>query len=784
MDENLLRIEFDKVLFLLAQQASTSRACRWAEEICLCTDIQKVNTLLKETSQAYMLSGRFGNPPIYGVKEITPYLKRAETGAVLSTDELLEIADTLESMRRVKEWKKMSEDISTDIDDKFNLITANKYFEDLIRSSIISTDEISDKASSELSSIRRKIRSLQSRIRERLDGMIRSSRSRKYLQDSIVTIRNGRFVIPVKAESRDKVPGLVHDASSSGMTLFIEPLGVVEDNNEVRSLYIREKHEIQRILTELSAKAGEFSESILCGYEAITKLDLIFAKAALAYKMKATVPIVNDKGRICVKRARNPLIPKGKVEPIDIELGDKFDTLVITGPNTGGKTVSIKTAGIMCAMSMCGLMIPAQDNSEVSVFQNILTDIGDEQSIQQSLSTFSSHMKNIIKILDIAGKKSLVLIDEIGSGTDPKEGAALAISILDSLKELGVKTIATTHYGELKEYAIRTVRVQNACCEFDMETMSPTYKLLIGSAGSSNAFLISERLGLSSRIINNAREIVGSQGRGMQDAIQKLEDVRIRLEKERKLVENEHIEAVKIKEKLLKQEQELKMKRDKLEEESRIKALVVLDKVRFQAEQIMSSLENIRKSDGCISPEQRRFINSGIKRMEDIADPVKNITQEPKKMTFNKGDNVIITDINKNGTVLSPKDSSGNVLVAVGRIKTRVSMTKLRHCSEKKSAKNTCGVSINRVNESNTSGMCMEVDLRGMNSLDAIADLDEFIDSSIMKGIYRITVIHGKGTGILRKNIHDHLKKHKLVCKFRLGTFGEGEDGVTIVDLE
>ncbi len=523
-------LELDKILLLLADETSIERSREAALALEPSSGLFEANELLAETNDAHMLVGRFGTPSFGTVRDMTNAIRRAQAGAVLNTLELLRIAELLRVIRSLEEWRKKSASIETKLDMRFNMLAPNKYLETKITTSILSEDEIADTASHNLQDIRRKISIASSKVRERLDKIIHSASYQKFLQDSIVTIRGGRFVIPVKAEFRSSVPGLVHDTSASGATVFIEPMGVVEANNDIRILRSKEQAEIERILANLSAEIGAYADSMCKSYDILVQLNLIFAKANLAYKMKATAPILNADGRIKIKKARHPLIDPEKVVATDIELGTSFDTLVITGPNTGGKTVTLKTIGLFSLMAMCGLMIPASDNSELSVFDDVLADIGDEQSIEQSLSTFSAHMTMIIQILKRANDRSLVLIDELGSGTDPAEGAALATAILERLRSMDVRLAATTHYDEIKRFALEANGVENGCCEFDIKTLRPTYRLLIGMPGRSNAFAISKSLGIDDEIIARAEELVSQENTRFEEVVKKLEDSRSVLE--------------------------------------------------------------------------------------------------------------------------------------------------------------------------------------------------------------------------------------------------------------
>lgn len=780
MNKNYTSLELDKVLDMLAQLTSFEDAKTLALSLEPSHALFEVNELILETSDAHSLSARFGSPSFGNLHNINNSLRRAEAGAVLTPIELLRAAHLLQVIRSVTEWRSKSASIQTCLDMRFNALVPNKYLETKITSSILSEDEIADNASPTLFSIRKKIAASSSKIREHLEKIIRSATMQKYLQESIITIRSGRFVIPVKAEFRSAVAGLVHDTSSSGATVFIEPMSVVEANNDIRVLRSKEQAEIDRILAELSAELAAYADSICQSYHILTELNLIFAKASLAFKMKASIPIMNDKGRINLKKARHPLIPADKVVPTDIRLGSEFDTLVITGPNTGGKTVSLKTVGLLSLMAMCGLMIPASDNSELSVFQNVLSDIGDEQSIEQSLSTFSAHMTNIKNILEIADSKSLVLIDELGAGTDPVEGAALATAILEKLRSQGAKIASTTHYAELKSYALDTQGVENACCEFDVATLRPTYKLLIGMPGRSNAFAISEHLGISKDVIDRARLLVSIEDSKFEAVVQKLQETQGQLDE--KINETEALK--------LQIQNELELARQKTEraekdyqnqiESAKAEAENIISKAKYQAYSVLDEIEAIRKKKD-ISPEEKAKLRSDIRKMEDTADPVQNRSNEeyvlPRPLVA--GDSVLIFDIDKKATVIQvDKDSA---LVQAGMIKTRVPFENLRLLKKEK-PKNTHS-SVRTVRD-NSKAASTEVDVRGEVVIDALLDIDRAIDTAVLQNLHQITIIHGKGTGVLRREVQNHLKKHPSVRSFRLGVFGEGDSGVTIAELK
>ena len=781
-------LELNKILNMLAGETACDDAARLALEITPSTSLSEVKRLLSDTDEAHIMLARFGAPSFGGLKNVTNSLRRAEAGGTLNMAELLKIAGVLRTLRGIVEWRSKSEGVKSCLDCRFESLMPNKYLEDKIFSAIISEEEMADNASVKLASIRRKIRSASLKVREHLDKMIHSQYYQKYLQDPIVTIRGGRYVVPVKAEFRSEINGLVHDTSASGATIFVEPMGVVDANNQVKVLQSEEQTEIERILSELSAETGTFASSIISGYESAVELNLIFAKANLGYKMKATMPLVNDIGKIHLKKARHPLIPTDKVVATDIELGINFDTLVITGPNTGGKTVSLKTVGLLTLMAMCGLLIPVSENSEVSIFDKVLADIGDEQSIEQSLSTFSAHMTNIIKIIENADEKSLILMDELGAGTDPVEGAALAISILEELRMKGSKIAATTHYAELKAYALQTKGVENACCEFDVSTLRPTYRLLIGVPGRSNAFAISLRLGMNESIVNRAKKFVSGDNTRFEDVVQSLEKSRQSLENERAVALQSRIEAEKAKKEALDLRDKIKAQSDKELEKAKSQASQLVARTRGQIDAILNEMEEMKKQHAkMLSAEQKAKLKAGMRSLEETADPIqKKQVQEkyvlPRPLKI--GDTVLIYDIDKEGTVLElPEGNSQNVLIQAGIIKTRVPLSNLRLIKSKKVktpqrkiTKNVTGRASARIST--------EIDLRGQMTDEAVLNVDRFIDSALLSGVEQLTIIHGKGTGALRAAIGQHLKRHPNVKSFRLGTFGEGESGVTIVELK
>lgn len=783
-------LELDAVLQKLAGECASEDAYNLAIQIVPQTDINTVSCDLSKTEAAYLLISKFTSPSFGGTSNIMSQLSRAALGATLTPAELLKIANVLRVIRTVRAWRdNSSAEKETSIDYLFNALVPNKFLEEKITFCIKSEDEIADTASGALADIRRKITSKGAKIRESLDKIVRGQLS-KYLQDAIITQRDGRFVVPLKSEHKGEISGIIHDTSSSGATLFIEPMSVVETNNEIRVLKAKEQDEINRILAELSAHCSDFADSIKQSYNALVELDLIFAKARLAYKMGAIVPKINDKGFVYLKRARHPLINQKAVVPITVTLGDEYDTLIITGPNTGGKTVALKTSGLMCLMAMCGLMIPCDDNSEIAIFNKIYADIGDEQSIEQSLSTFSSHMVNIISILDDCDSNSLVLFDELCAGTDPVEGAVLAKAILMTLLKKGVKTVTTTHYPELKAYALDADRVENASCEFDVSTLKPTYNLIIGQPGRSNAFAISKKLGLSEDIISLANEQLTEDDLRFENVVASLEKARQDAERDRREISKIRAQVLESKKRTEQAEHEFKIKQDKLMEQAREKATTIVESTRYKSGQLLNELEEIKKQLNAENAAQnleraRRDYKGTIQQMEDTANPVvDNSTGEGLKKAPKVGDIVILKSFNRDATVVKVNDAKKQLYVMSGSMKMWVDFD---DCKLKKSnapsteapkKRNVSGI-MSRA-ERNVLG---EIDIRGLATDEALLELDKYIDEAVLAGICTITIIHGKGTGTLRKNVQAHLRHHRNIKTFRVGLFGEGENGVTIAEI-
>lgn len=791
-------LELDKVLAKLADQANCDDSKRMALSLTPSDDFSTVQLLMKKTSDAYMLSARYTSPSLHKLKNCEMALRKAEKGSNLSLRELMDVSSVLHNIRSVKDWRKRCEGESTSLDPLFEVLTPNRELENTIDNAVLSEEELADSASAELASLRRKINQAKLRVRERLDQLIKSPTQSKYLQEALVTQRDGRFVVPVKSEYRSEIKGLVHDTSSSGATLFIEPMAVVEANNEIRVLQAKEKQEVDRIIMGLSVKVGEFAESIIYSYRSLVEIDLYFAKASLAYKMKATVPNILQTGEIDLKRARHPLIDPEKVVPIDVNLGKDFNTLVITGPNTGGKTVTLKTLGLLTLMAMCGLMLPVAENSSISVYKKVLVDIGDEQSIEQSLSTFSAHMTNIVSIIEEADSDSLVLIDELGSGTDPVEGAALAISIMERLALYGAKVGATTHYAEIKEYALQTPGVCNASCEFDVETLKPTYRLLIGIPGKSNAFAISQRLGLPEEIIEAAKRNISAEKTRFEDVLSQLDQTRQELEKEKEEVDRLRAEQLESKRNLEQFKQKTYKQMDRELQNAQEKANRIVSSVKAESEKLLQELDDIRRQKESeafskLVQGAKSSYRSNINRLEDTANPVIGRVKEEytPPRPFKKGDLVLITQLNEEGVLLSDPDNAGNVQVQAGIIKTKVPVSDLRLVDKKRRRQlnrmekksNGGGVTRTLTDKSQRSASS-EIDLRGQTIEEGIMMVDQYIDSCLLMGIKTITIIHGKGTGALRNAIQQHLKNHKAVRSFRLGVYGEGENGVTIAELK
>jgi len=790
-ERDLKTLELPHVLEQLAACASCEDSRALALAIAPQTDLPHAIRALERTVAANTLTVRHGYPNLQRMVNCTGALRRAELGSALSLRDLLDISAILRNQRVLGQWREQAGEKETVLDDLFDCLYRNKTMEDRLSAAILSEEELEDNASPELADIRRKIRAAGQRVRSQLDGMIRSSTYQKYLQEPIVTMRGGRFVVPVKAEYRNEVKGLVHDMSSSGATVFVEPMSVVELNNEIRVLENREKLEIDRIIAELSAMVGDCADAILGGYDAAVEIDLCFAKSKLADRMRATVPQLTDSGETTLRRARHPMIDPQKVVPIDISVGKDYDTLVITGPNTGGKTVAIKTLGLLTLMAQCGLMIPAADGSVVTVYERLFADIGDEQSIEQSLSTFSAHMTNIIRIVRDADWRSLVLFDELCSGTDPIEGAALAVSIIETLRQKGARIAATTHYAEIKMYALETNGVENASCEFDVSTLRPTYRLLTGIPGRSNAFLISERLGLDRDVIEGAKDRVSTENTRFEDVVSELEATRQNLERERERAAALRAEAERLR---AASQEKLDAIEDSAEKElarARQQAKRMIEETRIRAEILFEELEAIKKEKdavrfGELLAKSRQSYRSEMKEIEEQADPIVARQKEAYRLPrpLEKGDIVYIRTLGKEGLVLKKPEGS-TVLVQAGVLKTSVPIDEVELGEKKRTEKKPQG----RVTQTGVTSRAQrsaktEVDLRGLDAEQAIIELDAFLDGAVLSGVPSVRIIHGKGTGVLRAAVAQRLRRHKAIKSFRLGVYGEGENGVTIAELK
>ena len=787
----LTSLEYYKIIDRLTEKASSPMGRELCRRLLPSANIAEIRLMQVQTRDALTRLFQKGSVSFGSVKDVRSSLKRLEIGSALGIQEILSICALLENTSRVKAYSRndRSDAPSDSLDAMFQQLSPLTPLSAEIRRCILSEDEISDDASPALRQIRRNMKITNDRIHTQLSGLVSGS-ARTYLQDTVITMRNGRYCIPVKAEYKGQVPGMIHDQSSTGSTLFIEPMAVVKLNNDMRELELQEEKEIEVILADLSQQIAMEQEAIALDFTLMVQLDFIFARAALAMEMNGTEPIFNEEGRVLLKKARHPLIPKKQVVPIDIRLGDSFDLLIITGPNTGGKTVSLKTVGLLTLMGQAGLHIPALDRSELSLFHEIYADIGDEQSIEQSLSTFSSHMTNIVSFLEKADSRSLVLFDELGAGTDPTEGAALAISILSYLHEKGVRTMATTHYSELKVYALSTPGVENACCEFNVETLRPTYRLLIGIPGKSNAFAISSKLGLSDDIIQRAREQISEQDESFEDVLSSLEENRVTLENERLEIQKYKQEIQDLKSQLETRQEKLEAQRDKILKKANEEAHKVLEEAKEYADQTMKLFHKFQKNNVDTSAvererqELRRRMNKAESKMAE-----KNKPQKPSKELTAKdihpGDSVKVLSMNLKGTVGSRPDSKGYLFVQMGIIRSKVHLSDLELVDEPViTTPSLQKTGAGKIRMSKSSSISTEINLLGRTVDEAIAELDKYLDDAYIAHLKSVRVVHGKGTGALRKGIHDYLRRQKHVASFRLGEFGEGDAGVTIVEFK
>ena len=788
--KTLSKLEYDKIAALLEEEASSFRGRQLCRRIKPLTDINKINTLQEQTAAAFTRIVRKGRISFGDAAPVEESMKRLEIGGALGISELLRISRLLVNAARVKSYGRhdTQEDSEDCLDPFFDVLEPLTPLTNEIERCIISEDEISDDASPGLKRIRRSIGSINDKVHSTLTGLVNGS-LRNYLQDTIITMRGDRYCLPVKAEYRSQVQGLIHDQSSTGSTLFIEPMAVVKLNNDLKELYAQEQEEIQAILASLSGEAAQYVEEIRADYRALTDLDFIFARGALALSMNASRPVLNTEGRIHIRDGRHPLLDAKKVVPITVTLGEDFSLLIITGPNTGGKTVSLKTVGLFTLMGQSGLHIPAGDRSELAVFDQVYADIGDEQSIEQSLSTFSSHMTNIVSFLKKVDSRSLVLFDELGAGTDPTEGAALAIAILSHLHKQGIRTMATTHYSELKVYALTTPGVENACCEFDVESLRPTYRLLIGIPGKSNAFAISGKLGLPDYIIEDARKRLSEQDISFEDLLTDLETSKKTIEKEREEIAAYRREAEELREQAAKRQEKLDEQRDRIIREANEKANAILRDAKEVADETIRNFHKFGK-ENISAAEMEKERERLRKKIKDTSAASALKPQKQKKTykpaDFKLGESVKVLSMNLTGTIVSRPDSRGNVTVQMGILRSQVNISDLEIIEEPSpyTPKKLNRSSKGRIGMSKSLSVSPEINLLGRTVDEAVAELDKYLDDALLSHLNTVRVVHGKGTGALRKGIHEYLRRQKHVKSYHLAEFGEGDAGVTIVELK
>ena len=789
-EKSIRTLELPAVLEKLAAKAVSQAAKDRCLKLTPSTDVEEVLRLLDETDAAKERLGLHGSPSFSGVKDVSAALTRADHGGMLNTRELLDIAGVLTASRRVSDYDAQRQGEETVLDRLFTSLHTNKYLEEQIRSAILDEETIADTASSELADIRRKMRLAASKGRQILQRIISSPSYAKVLQEALITQRDGRFVVPVKAECKGSMPGLVHDVSSSGATLFVEPMGVVQANNELKELEAREKKEIDRILRQLSAACAGSMENILWDYDILVHLDVIFARAQLSYQLNASRPEVRRRGGVALRRARHPLLDQAKAVPITVELGEQFDTLVITGPNTGGKTVTLKTIGLLCLMAQCGLHIPADSGSSVRVFHRVLADVGDEQSIEQSLSTFSAHMSNIVQILREVDDKSLLLFDELGAGTDPIEGAALAISIIESARSQGALIAATTHYAELKTFAMTTAGVENASCEFDVQTLRPTYRLLIGIPGKSNAFAISRRLGLDESVIQAAQQQMDSDSVRFEDVLTQLEEKRQRLEKAQAEADRLWRQREEDARKARTFREQMEKAKDNARTKGEAEAKRIVRQAQAQADEIFAQLDQLRRQQQKqLSFQELNDAKAAVRHSLNQAQDALHIHDQPQEPVYTPsrpievGDLVELPGVKMAASVLAV-NNDGTLLLQAGKMKMTVKAQQVRLPEGQPKKKPAAPASGGSAKLNLQSRAASELDIRGYETLEAESVVENYIDSAVMAKLGTVTIIHGKGTGALRKAVHEMLKRNKAVKSFRLGRYGEGEAGVTVVELK
>ena len=787
--KSLTKLEYNKIIELLTDKASSFGGQNRCRRLKPMTDLAAVTKAQEETAAAFTRIVKKGRPSFGNVQPINDSLKRLEIGGTLGSGELLRICKVLENAAQVKSYGRRdnNDDLEDCLDPLFSQLEPLTPLSSEIRRCIPEEDEISDDASSTLLKIRRSMNQINDKVHSTLTALVNGS-LRSYLQDPIITMRGDRYCVPVKAEYRSQVSGLIHDQSATGSTLFIEPMAVVKLNNDLKELYAKEQEEIQVILAHLSADAAEDTAAIRTDYCVLTDLDFIFAKGALALEQNASMPLFNTEGRIRIREGRHPLLDKKSVVPITVMLGEDFDLLIVTGPNTGGKTVSLKTVGLFTLMGQAGLHIPALDRSELSIFTQVYADIGDEQSIEQSLSTFSSHMTNIVSFLKHVDEKSLVLFDELGAGTDPTEGAALAISILNYLHERGIRTMATTHYSELKVYALSTPGVENACCEFDVESLRPTYHLLIGIPGKSNAFAIAGKLGLPDHIIEDARARLSEQDESFEDLLTDLETSRRTIEKEQEEIAAYRRELEQLKAEIGNKKEKLEARRDQIIREANEKARSILEDAKETADETIRAFHKFGK-ENISAAEMEKERDRLRKKIDSVSPHTKLGTDKPKKQhkpgDFKLGESVKVLSMNLTGTVTSLPDSKGNVTVQMGILRSQVNISDLEIIDEAPSytAKGMHRTSKGKMKMGKSFSVSPEINLLGKTVDEAVAALDKYLDDAALAHLSSVRIVHGKGTGALRAGIHNYLRRQKHVKSFRLGAFGEGDAGVTIAEL-
>jgi DNA mismatch repair protein MutS2 len=780
-EKTFTTLEYDKILSILKQHLASEVGLEFAEALRPAATLKEAETLLEQTWEAESIYTRTGRTPISGFPDVRELVGRLHASLFLSTRELLSIGQAMRAAREAKEILQSGDENSL-LCNLANRLTSHRSVEEEITRCILGEDEISDNASPELSKIRRQIKIVGERVRERLNSMLKSQTTMKYLQEAVITIRNGRYVLPVKAECRSQVPGLVHDQSSSGATLFIEPSAVVELGNESKRLFIDEKNEIERILSGLTAMVAPFANEIHTSCNVMGALDVIFARAIMARDLRAVRPAMNETGRIRIVRGRHPLIAKDRVVPVDIWLGETFRTLIITGPNTGGKTVTLKTVGLFTLMAMSGMFIPADEGTELSIFDSVFADIGDEQSIEQSLSTFSSHMTNTVRILSQADGRSLVLLDELGAGTDPVEGAALAQAILESLYERNTLCVATTHYSEIKAFALMHAGMQNASMEFDVDRLCPTYRLFIGIPGKSNAFEISKRLGLSDAVIARAQDFLQKKDVAFETVLSEAEQARRTAENDKEAIYKTRIETEKIKTELEKEKKKLEDEKTLLRQKAREDARRMVQETRQDMEKLIVQLRSIENIDQKQLERAVQTSRDAMRKTEErlYEQAVQRDTAGEAPASVRPGERVKLITLGQEATVLKPADVKGEVLVQAGVMKLSIPLADIRPVEQKKKQVQTAA----KVSLSTDRGSALSIDLRGSMVDDACMELDRFIDNALITGVHEFYVVHGKGTGALRSGVQQYLKRHPRVKTYRIGAYGEGDAGVTVVTLK